>query len=255
MHLRIAHLYPRRMSIYGDRGNVMTLVRRARWRDVAASVDEIECEDRLEAKRYDLFFFGGGQDQEQDTVARDLAKKGPAIAEAIRGGAAALAVCGGYQLFGRHYQPADGERLDGIGVFDVHTEAPGGAAAKGGTPERFVGNVVAAPDLGALGKDFGTTPLVGFENHSGLTFLGETARPLAHVRRGHGNNGRDRTEGCVAGSAVGTYLHGSLLPKNPHLADWLITRALRRRYKGVRLRPLEDSLERTVNESLAAGTA
>jgi lipid II isoglutaminyl synthase (glutamine-hydrolysing) len=239
MHLRIAHLYPRRMSIYGDRGNVMTLVRRARWRNVAASVDEIECEDALEAKRYDLFFFGGGQDQEQDTVAKDLAKKGPGLKAAIRGGAAALTVCGGYQLFGRYYQPADGPRLEGIGVFDVHTEAG---------PRRFIGNVVASPEP----KELAGQPLVGFENHSGLTFLGETARPLARVRHGHGNNGRDKTEGCIAGSAVGTYLHGSLLPKNPHLADWLITQALRRRYRDVNLRPLDDSLEQTVNRELAA---
>lgn len=240
MHLRIAHLYPRRMSIYGDRGNVITLVRRARWRDVAVSVDEIEREDRLDAKRYDLFFFGGGQDQEQDTVAKDLSRKGPELKQAILGGAAALAVCGGYQLFGRYYQPADGDRLPGIGVFDAHTEAG---------PKRFIGNVVATPDA----KGLAGQPLVGFENHSGLTFLGERGRPLARVRSGHGNNGRDRTEGCIAGSAVGTYLHGSLLPKNPHLADWLLTRALRRRHSGMgKLRPLDDTLENEVNESLTA---
>jgi hypothetical protein len=231
------------MSIYGDRGNVTTLVRRARWRDIAVSVDEVEREDALEAKRYDLFFFGGGQDQEQDTVARDLAKKGPGIREAIRGGAAALAVCGGYQLFGRYYQPAEADRLAGIGIFDAHTEAG---------PRRFIGNVTATPEADGLGG----IPLVGFENHSGLTFLGGTARPLAVVRTGHGNNGHDKTEGCVAGSAVGTYLHGSLLPKNPHLADWLLLRALRRRHTDLPgLRPLDDALEQDVNESLAGRAA
>ncbi len=240
MHLRIAHLYPRRMNIYGDRGNILTLVRRSRWRDIAVSVDEIECGERLDARRYDLFFFGGGQDQDQGTVAKDLTGprgKGAEIREALDRGAAALAVCGGYQLFGRYYQPGTGERMEGIEVFDAHTEAG---------PERFIGNVVAAPTISGLG----TRPLVGFENHSGLTFLGERACALAQVTRGHGNNGRDRTEGCVAGNAVGTYLHGSLLPKNPHLADWLIQRALRRRHKQVRLAVLDDTLERQTSREL-----
>ncbi len=241
MHLRIAHLYPRRMNIYGDRGNILTLVRRSRWRDVAVSVDEVEHGERLDAARYDLFFFGGGQDQEQDAVSADLTGrlgKGEAIREAIDRGAAALAVCGGYQLFGRYYRPDAGKRLGGIGVFDAYTEAG---------PERFIGNTVATPLLTGLGD----RPLVGFENHSGLTFLGETAKPLARVTRGRGNNGRDRTEGCVASGAVGTYFHGSLLPKNPHLADWLIERALRRRHKRVRLAALDDTLEETTNRELA----
>ncbi len=238
MHLRIAHLYPKRLSIYGDRGNVVALAKRCRWRDIAVSVDEIEAEDRLPAERYDLFFCGGGQDQEQDTVAADLAKKAEALRTAVGSGAALLAVCGGYQLLGRYYQPAEGERLDGVGIFDAWTEAG---------PKRLIGNVVAEPAIAGLGA----RPLVGFENHSGLTYLGDDAEPLARVRTGFGNNGRDRTEGCVSGAAVGTYLHGSLLPKNPQLADWLIKRALQRRYKGVRLAELEDGFELVANERLA----
>ena len=241
MHLRIAHLYPKRMSIYGDRGNVVTLAKRCRWRQIAVSVDEIEVEDKLDAGRYDLFFFGGGQDQEQDTVAADLARKSEALRGAVAGGAAVLAVCGGYQLLGRYYQPANGDRLDGTGIFDAHTEAG---------PKRLIGNVVAAPVAAGLGS----RPLVGFENHSGLTFLGDSAEPLAKVRTGFGNNGQDGTEGCVAGrngAAVGTYLHGSLLPKNPHLADWLIKAALRRRYKQARLGELEDGFELVANERTA----
>ena len=235
MHLRIAHLYPKRMSIYGDRGNVQTLANRCRWRQIAVSVDEIEAEDKLDATRYDLFFFGGGQDQEQDTVAADLMRKAPGLREAAAGGAAFLAVCGGYQLLGRYYQPDDGERLEGAGVFDAWTEAGS---------ERLIGNVVETPAL----ADLGERPLVGFENHSGLTYLGDDAEPLGTVTAGHGNNDRDKTEGCVTGNAVGTYLHGSILPKNPHLADWLIKRALKRRYKDVRLGELEDGFELVANE-------
>lgn len=237
MHLRIAHLYPKRMSIYGDRGNIQALSQRCRWRKIAVSVDEIEVGEKLDSTRYDLFFFGGGQDQEQDTVAADLAGKAEALRQAVAGGAAVLAVCGGYQLLGRYYQPADGDRLDGVGVFDAWTEAG---------PKRLIGNVVADPAI----DDLSDRPLVGFENHSGLTYLGDDAQPLATVRTGHGNNGKDRTEGCVAGSAVGTYLHGSLLPKNPHLADWLIKRALRRRYQQVSLGELDDGFELITNEHL-----
>lgn len=235
MHLRIAHLYPKRMSIYGDYGNVLTLVRRSKWRKIATTVDEIEAEDRFDPRRYDLIFFGGGQDQEQDTVAADLAKKAPALRDAVAGGTAVLAVCGGYQLLGRYYQPSEGARLDGAGIFDAYTEAG---------PKRLIGNVVADPELPGLPA----RPLVGFENHSGLTYLEGNAEPLATVRSGFGNNGRDRTEGAVQGAAVGTYLHGSLLPKNPHLADWLLKRALQRRHRSVRLPELEDAFELVANE-------
>lgn len=235
MHLRIAHLYPKRMNIYGDYGNILALVRRCRWRNIAASVDEIEVGQRFDPKRYDLMFFGGGQDQEQDAVAADLQKKAPALRGAVKDGAAVLAVCGGYQLLGRYYQPADGERLEGVGLFDAHTEAG---------PKRLIGNVVVEPDVSGLPD----RPLVGFENHSGLTFLGESAEPLGRVKTGFGNNGRDRTEGAVQGNAIGTYLHGSLLPKNPHLADWLIKRALKKRYKTVQLPELEDTFELVANE-------
>jgi CobQ-like glutamine amidotransferase family enzyme len=235
MHLRIAHLYPKRMSIYGDRGNVVTLAKRCRWRDIAVSVDEVDVEDKLNAERYDLFFFGGGQDQEQDTVAADLATKAVALRDAVGAGSAVLAVCGGYQLLGNYYQPAEGDALKGVGIFDAHTEAD---------PKRLIGNVVAESEI----EGIASRPLVGFENHSGLTFLGDDAEPLAKVRKGFGNNGKDGTEGCIAGSAIGTYLHGSLLPKNPQLADWLIKTALKRRYKSVRLSELEDGFELVANE-------
>ena len=236
--LHLVHLYPQRMNIYGDRGNITTLVRRAEWRGIEVSITRCEVGDAV-PKDVDLFFFGGGQDQEQGPVATDLASKAEPLRAAVADGAALLAVCGGYQLLGRYYQPDDGPRLEGVSIFDVWTEAGG---------ERLIGNVVADSSLPGLTE----VPLVGFENHSGLTHLVEGATPLAKVRSGFGNNGRDGTEGCVTGNAVGTYLHGSLLPKNPHLADWLLKRALRRRNPESSLPTLDDELELTANRQVAA---
>lgn len=226
------------MNMYGDRGNIITLAKRCHWRDIAVRIDEFEIGNRFEPRHYDCFFFGGGQDQEQVAVSKDLQLFGDDLKAAVADGAALLAVCGGYQLLGRYYQPVDGDRLEGIGLFDAYTEAG---------PKRLIGNVVAEPAAAGL-----TGPrLIGFENHSGLTWLGEKAEPLAKVVSGAGNNGRDGTEGCVSGGAIGTYLHGSLLPKNPHLADWLIRQALKRRYSELRLAELEDDLELTANEHVA----
>ena len=234
MELRICHLYGDLMSIYGDRGNILTLMRRAEWRGIEARVDTVSAGDRLDPERYDLLFFGGGQDAQQDIVAADLAAgKGDAVRAAIAGGAAALTVCGGYQLFGHYYRPHEGPELPGLGILDVHTVA-------GST--RLIGNVLAQGD----------GLLVGFENHSGRTYLGERARPLATVITGAGNNGEDRTEGAVQGKVIGTYLHGSLLPKNPWLADRLIAWSLERRHGQVSLAPLDDELEQMARESAVA---
>lgn len=238
-HIRIAHLYPKRMNIYGDQGNVVALAKRCQWRDIAVSLHEFEIGDHYQAGDYDLFFFGGGQDEEQGNVAKDLKQKSKDLKQAVANGAAMLAVCGGYQLLGRYYQPLAGKRLEGIGIFDAWTEAG---------PDRLIGNVVAKPAIDGISD----RPLVGFENHSGLTFLGNNAKPLATVVSGNGNNPADDTEGCVSGHAIGTYLHGSLLPKNPHLADWLISRALKKRYPGLALGELEDTFELITNEKVAA---
>lgn len=236
--LHIVHLYPQRMNIYGDRGNILTLTRRCEWRGIETTVSRCEVGDSL-PEDADLFFFGGGQDQEQETVAADLVGKADALREAAANGVAMLAVCGGYQLFGHYYQPDDGNRLSGVGIFDAHTVAG---------PTRFIGNVVAESAVDGLADQ----PLVGFENHSGLTHLAEGAQPLARIKTGHGNNGQDKLEGCVAGAAIGTYLHGSLLPKNPHLADWLIERAIRRTNPEFTLEPLADEFETTANAAVAA---
>jgi CobQ-like glutamine amidotransferase family enzyme len=229
--LRICHLYGDVMSIYGDRGNVLTLRRRAEWRGIDVSVDTVSVGDRLDPDRYDLYFFGGGQDTQQDLVAEDLGgPNGDAVRAAAAGGAAILTVCGGYQLLGHFYRPFEGPELRGLGLLDAHTVA-------GKT--RFIGNVLADAER----------PLVGFENHSGKTYLGPAAAPLARVVVGAGNNGEDGTEGAVQGKVVGTYLHGSLLPKNPWLADKVIAWALARRHGDVALAPLDDTLESAARES------
>ncbi|HEX5497746.1 MAG TPA: glutamine amidotransferase, partial [Thermomicrobiales bacterium] len=225
MRLTIGWLYGTKMNIYGDRGNVIALERRARWRGIDAETRDIGIGDPI-PDDVDLFFFGGGQDQEQEAIARDLqGAKGVAIRRAVDDGAAALAVCGGYQLFGHEYRPHGGSALPGIGVFDLATDAG---------PERFIGNIVVQSPFGDL---------VGFENHSGLTRLGAGVQPLGRVKIGRGNNGKDGTEGAIWRNAIGCYMHGSLLPKNPALADWLLARALERRHGPVDLPPLDDTSE------------
>lgn len=227
MHLTIGWLYGHEMNIYGDRGNVMTLARRASWRGIEPRVVTIGLGEPLDSDAIDLYFWGGGQDREQIAVSRDLSgDKGRILREAIEDDAPILAICGGYQLLGHSYQPFDGDALPGIGALNITSEAGN---------ERYIGNVVVdAPELGTL---------VGFENHSGKTWLGEGVRPLGTVRVGKGNNGSDSTEGARYRNAIGCYLHGALLPKNPRLADWLIARALERTYGQVELASLNDVVE------------
>ena len=237
MKFTVGWLYPDLMNIYGDRGNILTLLKRAEWRGYDARVVELGRGASARMQDVDIFFFGGGQDREQALVYEDLLEhKQPPLERAVAEGAQVLAVCGGYQLLGHYYQTADGARFDGIGMIDVRTEAG---------KKRFIGDVVVHSDFADLSPD----TLVGFENHSGRTFLGPKAKPLGKVLLGHGNNGADGYEGCIQGGVIGTYLHGSLLPKNPHLADHLIRGALRRR--GVAdLSPLDDSLELSAHDRI-----
>lgn len=229
LQLRLAHLYPKLMNIYGDRGNIICLQRRCRERDIDFRVTELGLGDRLKPQDFDMLFVGGAQDREQRRVAEDIVKvKGEAVREAVEQGMTVLAVCGGYQLMGRYYRPAEGDDLPGLGIFDIWTEHPGPAA------KRFIGNVVVEWRGGTI---------VGFENHGGRTYLGDGSEPLARVVMGYGNNGEDGFEGAVSRNAYGTYLHGSLLPKNPRLADHLIETALRGRYPDVELAPLDDRVE------------
>jgi len=233
--LRITWLYPRLMNIYGDRGNVRTLEQRCQWRGIAAAVARVGAGDTLVAGDTDIYFFGGGQDREQVTVAADLqGPTGAAIVRDMADDAVALTVCGGYQLFGHYYRPYETDDLPGIGVFDAWSDAG---------PDRFIGNVLSETEWGTL---------VGFENHSGRTFLGAGTRPFGSVVVGHGNNGKDGTEGAVTRNAFGCYLHGSLLPKNPAFADHLITLALRRKYgPDATLPPLDDTRETEAHAAAA----
>lgn len=227
MRLRIGWLYGSSMNIYGDRGNVMALTQRCRWRGIEAEVVTIGVGEPLTPGCCDLYFWGGGQDREQVPAALDMqGDKGACLRAEVEDGAPLLAICGGYQLVGRFYRTQDGEELPGIGLVDAWTEAG---------ERRAIGNVVVESE------EFGT--IVGFENHSGRTFLGPGVQPLGRVLVGSGNNGRDRTEGCRFRNSIGCYLHGALLPKNPAVADFLIAAAVRRRHGTDRLADLDDTLE------------
>ena len=229
MKLVIGHLYPDLMNLYGDRGNVIALEKRCLWRGIDVEVRRMGVGDALDFSGCDLLFIGGGQDREQAIVWPDLERRREDLVRAVESHAVLLAVCGGYQLLGRYYRTPEGEEIPGLGILDLHTVA-------GST--RMIGNAVcSSPHL----ADPGT--LVGFENHGGKTYLGPGCTPLGRVRVGSGNNGEDGNEGAVYRNVFGTYLHGSLLPKNPHFADLLLGRALARRDPGALLEELEDELE------------
>ncbi|MDP2856739.1 MAG: glutamine amidotransferase [Bacillota bacterium] len=236
MKILICHLYPELMNLYGDRGNIISFVRRAEWMGVTAETDKVTLGEERDFSRYDILFVGGGQDREQRLICVDFQQvKGKALAAAIESGAVTLAVCGGYQLLGKYYKTGAGEVLNGIGVLDAWTVA--------GT-RRLIGNVVI--ESGICGE---MRTIVGFENHSGQTFLGPGAAALGKVRHGFGNNGQDGLEGCVYKNCVGTYLHGSLLPKNPWLTDHLIKKALERKYGEFEVPALDDALEARAHEA------
>lgn len=250
MELLICHLYPDLLNLYGDRGNLIALVNRARWRNIEVRVTELRLGDLLQADSFDLYFIGGGEDRQQRLAARDLVeRKGEALREAAQRDAVILAVCGGYQLLGHYYRPSEGGDLIGLGLLDLVTEHPGS-----GFP-RLIGNIVIRSEMLALVKDQGArsdATLVGFENHGGRTRLGPRAQPLGRVLTGFGNNGSDGTEGAVYRNVYGTYLHGPLLPKNPGLTDHLIRTALRRKYGDVMLQPFNDATEMAAHAAAVA---
>jgi CobQ-like glutamine amidotransferase family enzyme len=236
----VGHLYPDYLNIYADRGNIAVFAQRARRRGIGFEVREIGPGEPLPIDEIDLYYVGGGQDREQALVAPDLAAKGEGLREALAGGAAALAVCGGYQLLGRFYRDQSGDELPGAGVLPLHTVA--GA-------RRMIGDVLLECEL-APGE---RRTLAGFENHAGRTILDEGAEPLGRVIAGFGNDGESGFEGCRSARAIGTYLHGPLLPRNPWLADWLLAQALARRGgEPPALEPLEDELEATAHDVSAA---
>jgi hypothetical protein len=231
MTIRVAHLYPEYLNIYADRGNIAVLSSRARWRGIELEVEPISLGDELQPGEHDLLYIGGGQDREQALIAPDLAERGGAIAEAVADGAAVLAVCGGYQLLGRFYRGRDGEELPGAGLFPLETVAG---------ERRMIGDCLLKCELEPGLRQ----TLAGFENHAGMTRLDEGAEPLGRVVAGFGNDGESGFEGARVASAVGTYLHGPLLPRNPWIADWLLARALEHRLgEAPDLSPLPDDLE------------
>ena len=234
LKLSIAHLYPKHLNLYGDRGNVITLLKRCKWRGIEVDFEEINLGDKI--GNHDLYFIGGGQDKQQEDVAQELFSHKDELLLQRDEGAVFLGICGGYQLFGHYYQPHDKDRLLGISLMDAYTVAG---------DKRFIGNVTIKTTF------LEPKTLVGFENHSGLTYLGESVEPLGTVVVGNGNNGKDGFEGARYKNVFGTYLHGSLLPKNPHFADYLIELALEKRYgERITLSPLDDSLEFQAHNSV-----
>jgi lipid II isoglutaminyl synthase (glutamine-hydrolysing) len=226
--LRVCALYPDLMNIYADRGNLLLLERRCRWRGIGFELRSSGLGDELDPAAADLYYIGGGQDRDQRLCALDLAEiKRDALHDVADRGGVILAVCGGYQLLGRSYQLGE-ETLPGVELVDLVTVRAGGP--------RLIGNVAIEVEL----EPGVHRVLAGFENHGGRTHLGPSATPLGRVLAGHGNNGADGHEGVHERGVIGTYLHGPLLPKNAWFADWLIQRALGRDQP---LAPLDDELE------------
>jgi lipid II isoglutaminyl synthase (glutamine-hydrolysing) len=231
MKVVVGHLYPDYLNIYADRGNMAVLSRRAALRDIELEVLPVSIGDELKPGEHDLLYVGGGQDREQALVASELAEKGEAVHEAVARGAALLAVCGGYQLLGRFYRDRSGTELPGVGLFPHHTIAG---------ERRMIGDVLLECEL----EPGERRTLAGFENHAGRTRLDPGADPLGRVIAGFGNDGESGYEGCRVGRALGTYLHGPLLPRNPWLADWLLAQAAAHRTGEVpSFDPLPDRLE------------
>ena len=243
MNIRVGHLYPDYLNIYADRGNIAVLSRRAAWRGHDLEVTAIGLGDDVVPGDADLYYVGGGQDREQLLVAEDLLLKADALRAAIDGGAALLAVCGGYQLLGRGYRGFHGEDMPGIGLLPLETVAG---------EKRMIGDVLLECELEPGERQ----TLAGFENHAGRTRLDPGAEPLGRVLSGFGNDGLSGYEGCRAGRVIGTYLHGPLLPRNPWLADWLLSQALSHRTgdEAVPLEALPDRLEAEAH-AVSAGRA
>lgn len=232
MEINICHLYPDLLNVYGDMGNILILKHRAEKRNIKVNIINVSLGDEFKEEKYDIVFFGGGQDYEQSIVSPDLINnKKEAIRRYIEAGKVLLAICGGYQLLGKYYTTPTGEKLEGLGILDIYTE---------GGDTRFIGNTV------IFNEEFEET-YVGFENHSGRTYINNLT-PLGKCIHGYGNNGKDGYEGCIYKNTFGSYFHGSLLAKNPELADRLLSLALNKKYSNVILQPLNDDFELKAKE-------
>jgi CobQ-like glutamine amidotransferase family enzyme len=239
--LNICHLYPNLLNLYGDIGNITALIKRSQWRGIKANISNVTVGEPFIPENYDLVFLGGGQDYEQEIVQNDLLKeKAGEIKNAIKSNKIFLCICGGYQMLGNYYRTWDGKEIEFLGALDVWTI---------GSKKRMIGNMVFPCEF-LLSKS-SDGKVVGFENHSGKTYLGAEIRPLGKVLRGYGNNGEDEYEGAIYKNVFCSYSHGSLLPKNPALTDYLITKALKQKYKSfISLSHLDDSLERLAHNSM-----
>lgn len=231
------------MDTYGDKGNILAIKYRCQKRGIKVNITQITISDEL-LTVYDLYFFGGGQDQAQNIVSKDLSKKSGALKSAIEEGSVLLSICGGYQLLQKYFLTKDDKTLPGIGIFNAYTKASGIRMMQNSLIE------INPKILNEIKAVYPTTisTLVGFENHSGQTFLEEGTTALGTVLAGSGNNGQDKLEGAIYKNAFGCYLHGSLIPKNPHFADFLISKALEKKYGNVNLKPLDDWLEWQAHE-------
>lgn len=232
MELNICHLYPDLLNVYGDLGNILALKYRSEKRGIKVNIINVSMNDEFKNEDYDIVFFGGGQDYEQSIVSDDLIKnKKDNLKAYINNYGVMLCICGGYQLLGKYYTTPDGEKLEGLGILDIYTE---------GGDTRFIGNTV-------IKNEDTKETYVGFENHSGRTYIGDL-KPLGKVISGYGNNGDDGYEGCIYKNTYCTYFHGPLLSKNPELSDRLVSLALEKKYGTISLSPLDDTFELKAKE-------
>ena len=237
MKLKICHLYPDVLNLYGDGGNIRCLTQRLSWRGIETELKKLPIGSKDRLSDADLIFIGGGQDFEQQVLLEDLHRgRDRELCAAIEDGVTVLAICGGYQLLGSYYETHDGQRCDFIGALDLYTV---------GAKKRMIGNY-----MFRCGEALGGMTVVGFENHSGRTHLGSSLVPLGQVLSGFGNNGDDGTEGAHYKNVFGTYSHGPMLPKNPAFADLLLRTALERRYGQTELAPLDDALEQMAHDEM-----
>ncbi|QQG40508.1 MAG: cobalamin biosynthesis protein CobQ [Candidatus Levyibacteriota bacterium] len=242
--LTIGWLYPELMSTYGDRGNIIALSKRCEWRGIKVEVKKLDVgfDHKLLAACH-LLFMGGAQDRQQEIVSKDLKLKNKDLREMIEDGIPGLYICGAYQFLGKYYKEADETIIPGLDILDLYTENPGE------NHDRLIGNIVVSLGGVSIPPLRWKNTMVGFENHGGRTYLGKNIKPLGKVIKGFGNNEEDGTEGAIYKNSFGTYLHGPILPKNPHFADYIIKLALEKKYKKtIALSPLDDSLELQAHE-------
>ncbi len=229
MIINIAHLYPDIMNLYGDKGNILALKKRCEWRGVIANVMPFTIGSEFDLRDADIIFIGGGSDRAQSIMYEHFLAYKDILKEKIENSTPVLAICGGYQLLGKYYVDAHGNKIKGLHIFDYYTDTDRGS-------KRLIGNIVVKNTLGLE-----PITVVGLENHGGRTY--HSYQPFGKVLKGWGNNGKDSSEGIVYKNCIGTYLHGPLLPKNPHIADYLILKALQKKYSIKVLQPLDNGVE------------